>query len=131
MKKLLLLSSLFSCMIFISCQEETSTAFDLSELHNSWVHSIEESESSHDLLYRPNDFIEFPPSRYRQFFSFDQNQTCVYSVIGPNDVHHNLQGFWNFEASTETLTIFDANNELKHSYKILALDQDVLRLVPL
>ena len=56
--------------------------------YQEWVHSYEEQNGEKTPnIFRPKSSREFPPSRFRMQFAFDQYGQCTYMYLSPTDAH--------------------------------------------
>jgi len=56
--------------------------------YQEWVHSYEEQNGQKiPNIFRPKGSREFPPSRFRMQFAFDQSGQCTYMHLSPTDAH--------------------------------------------
>ncbi len=116
------------CLATTSCEEDSNNT-QISLLKKSWTNSYEESlyEKSFT-VYRPSDYMDFPPSRYRQVFNFKEDDICSYSVLAPNDGHYMSDGIWKFYKSKNIIKIFNKDYDVLYEFKILELTEDILKL---
>jgi LEA14-like dessication related protein len=73
----LILYILPSCSIF---ETDSFTRIDIDELDQEWTHSREEQVDSVE-IYRPSNYKEFPISRYRQKYKFNQSKILLRIII--------------------------------------------------
>lgn len=121
---------LFACLVSaVSCTVGKETmGLDSSLLLNCWKHSYEEEVEGGNRIYRPCDYITFPPSRYRESFTFSKNDQSTYSVLAPTDAHYDEEGGWNYDEATQKLTITNAANETVKEFHVLEVSSDKLVL---
>ena len=56
--------------------------------YQEWVHSYEEQNGQKTPnIFRPKGSREFPPSRFRMQFAFDQYGRCTYMYLSSTDAH--------------------------------------------
>ena len=56
--------------------------------YQEWVHSFEEQNGQKTPnIFRPASSREFPSSRFRMKFAFDQKGQCTYMHLSPTDAH--------------------------------------------
>ena len=56
--------------------------------YQHWVHSYEEQNGQKiPNIFRPKDSRDFPISRFRMEFGFDQSGQCNYKFLSPTDAH--------------------------------------------
>jgi len=130
MSKLLYLSGLFAAVLMITgCQKDDEVNL-VSLIQNEWTHSREEQSSQEIEIYRPSNFKEFPLSRYRQIFSFLDNNRCDYLVLAENDAHFMASGSWEYDDKTRIVRIFNSNFELQHEFEIVEIAGNLLKIKP-
>ncbi len=122
-----LVVSLGICMLLLACKtkqmENNSLQKENSFLANCWTHSYEEQTQDELKIYRPCAYKTFPPSRYRNTFTLNADNTCQASVLSPTDAHYNQGGNWTFNENTKILEI---NNGQVKIYKVIELTKDKL-----
>jgi len=106
-------------------QEQVFNLLDLTE--GSWIHSWEEDDENSCSIYRPSDYKEFPPSRFRQYFEFKENNVCSYLVLSPDDAHYIQDGVWEYDESTNIITIM-SETDVIFEFQIIELDKNMLKL---
>jgi hypothetical protein len=130
MSKLLYLTGLFAAVSMITgCQKDDEVNL-ISLIQNEWTHSREEQSSQEIEIYRPSNFKEFPLSRYRQIFSFRDNNRCDYLVLAENDAHFMASGIWEYDDKTRIVRIFNSNFELQHEFEIVEIAGNLLKIKP-
>ena len=118
---ILLLTSLSLCKM--GCESENVN--DMSQLMKNWTRSYED-ETPGKMMFRPSDFKEFTPRRYRQVIQFGNNYKCVYSVLAPNDAHLMAVGTWYYNEAEKFIIIRNAENEILYNYKVDILEKNKL-----
>jgi hypothetical protein len=96
-----------------------------------WKHSTDEQQGEQIQVYRPANFKQFPPSRFRMEYVFAKDGTCKWMFLDPADAHHFRDGKWKVTpADKPKLQIF--KGETTESYQVIELTKDLLRvkLVP-
>ena len=106
---------------------ELEKVFDLDLIKGSWLHSQEEDTEDGYLIYRPSDYKEFPPSRFRQYFEFKDNNVCSYLVLAPNDAHYVQEGVWEYNESTNIIKIM-SEKDVIFELQIFELNKNILKL---
>ncbi|MDI6802417.1 MAG: hypothetical protein QME58_01050 [Bacteroidota bacterium] len=121
----------FYTLVLIGCNSDqilNSDEIDISELKKKWIHSREEETDSIQ-IYRPVNYKVFPPSRYRQVYSFADSGECEYLVLAPNDAHYFENGTWTFNEDNKLLVIFDSTQQAIRELKIISVTKDQLKFV--
>lgn len=128
MKKILFI---FSLIFIFGCNSDeilNSEIIDIAELKKQWAHSREEEKDSIQ-IYRPIDYKEFSPTRYRQMYSFAESGKCEYLVLSPNDAHYFESGTWTYNEDKQLLVIYDLSKQTKRVLKIILVTKDQLKFV--
>jgi len=100
-----------------------------SDLFGCWTDSREENDRNSDvMIYRPEDFKEFPVSRFRFRMDLKEDNVCSWLYLSPNDGHHMKDGTWAFNKKTMTLDILDAKKEKVKSFEISEIGKDILKI---
>jgi hypothetical protein len=121
---------LFILLAFNSCGTQKQTSGnELAPLYNCWVDSREEMEDgSSKLIYRPCDYKDFAPSRYRQRLEFQENGHAAALKLAPNDAHYMVSGSWSYDKEQKTITVRDEPGNPILKYKVLSLSKDRMEL---
>jgi hypothetical protein len=125
MKKYLIIIVVLNMVLFTCCTQEKVS--DLHLIKKSWTHSGEEENENGYSIYRPSDYKEFPPSRFRQTFDFKDNRVCIYLVLAPNDAHYNQEGVWEYDESIGIITVMNGT-DVVFEFKVLELNKNILKL---
>ena len=106
--------------------KKTTDPSELQDLYKTWVHSYEEQDMYYPQLFRPVDYKEFLPSRFRMQYTFNQNGSCQWMVLDPKDAHYLQSG--TFLRHEQTVLIYDTNGTLQEgvSFKIINLQHNLL-----
>lgn len=128
MKKIIILTLLFAAGVIITGCKNNHNTIQKSLLEKSWTQSSEESMPGEFEVYRPSDYKELPPSRYRQIFNFRDNDLCEYLVLEANDRHTLKNGSWEFDEKTNILKISNENFEVLYEFEVIELGDDMLKL---
>lgn len=127
LKKLIILTLLtFVFSGFSTCIENQET-----ELLGCWKNSREESKDpAVSIVFRPCDFMEFPPSRFRFSFELMKAGKCKISMVGPTDAHYMENGTWTFDKKTKVLELFNAEGNSHRKFELLKFEENFLELKP-
>ena len=125
MKKYLIILGILNVVLFTHCEQESLS--DLDMIERSWIHSQEEEDENGYSIYRPSDYKEFPPSRFRQYFDFKDNNVCSYLVLSPNDGHYIQEGVWEYDESTNIIKIMN-ETDIIFEFRIFELNKNILKL---
>ena len=129
--------SLFFLFLFLTwnaCHKvpnEAATDLDMSHFHKDWVHSYEEQTSDSVQIYRPHDYKDFPSSRFRMRYIFEQNGSCQWLVLHPADAHYLESGTWRTDGEDDReILLWDQQRSLQTdiSFEILELRKDILKM---
>ena len=94
-----------------------------------WMHSREEQQGEQVELYRPANFKQFPPSRFRMQYVFAKDGTCKWMFLSPSDAHQLKDGTWKIDPSDASVLQI-VKGETTESYKVIELTKDLLKLKP-
>ena len=97
-------------------------------LQGCWTHAYEEEASDGVKVYRPCDYMTFPPSRFRDSFSLLANGECRYAVLAPNDAHGQAVGRWEYLEAEAQVQIYDGSEVLIRTWTIISLEDNLLRI---
>ncbi len=125
---------LFLLVILFSCKEKSNpvnSEVDYSYFYKSWTNSNEEQIINDPTnIFRPNDYKEFPITWYRETLIFNQDNTCSYLVLAPNDGHYFQNGKWNLiDQENNIIAIFDSTDTIYKKFQITELKQDILKFI--
>jgi len=96
-------------------------------LVGSWTRSMEE-ETGKSQIFRPSDFKSFPLARFREHYILNKDGTCRFYVLAPDCAHYFTDGNWTYNPSSKILRINGASNTPEISYKIISLENDLLKV---
>ncbi|MEM7087870.1 MAG: hypothetical protein AAF489_16935 [Bacteroidota bacterium] len=127
LKKLLI----FSLVIFVFSGYSTCVENQEKELLGCWKNSREESKDpSVSTVFRPCDFMEFPPSRFRFSFELMKAGECRIAMVGATDAHYMENGTWTFDKKTRLLELFNAEGNSHRVFEIINFGENLLELKP-
>lgn len=128
LKRLLIFSLVvFTLSSFSTCMENLDK-----ELLGCWTDSREESKDpAVSSVFRPCDFMEFPPSRFRFSFELMKAGQCKISMVGATDAHFMEDGTWTFDKKTKLLDLFDREGNSHRKFEVLSIDTNILELRPI
>ena len=129
MKPGFLLIGMASILLCFSCKkssEDLGPAF----LINCWIHSYEEENNVPDVpaIFRPCDYKDFGPARYRHKINLKADNQAEYLVLSPNDAHYTEEGTWEFDDVNSILRIRDQSGEIFYEYQVVEIQEDKLLL---
>ena len=106
-------------------------SIDTSNLVGHWVHSREEETAESNIhIYRPADYQDFAPSRFRMRYKFHEDGTCDWLYLHPADAHHFKDGTWQIVSTADSILNVDQDGN-EHSFKIVELKPNLLRMISL
>lgn len=117
---IILLSALF---LHCGCTENELNPNYPEELINTWVHSYEENTE----YFRANNPATFPASRYRQVYTFMEDNICEYLVSSPVDAHYIEIGTWEYDYINKNIRIYKKDGKLEE-LKVISISPDLLRI---
>lgn len=108
--------------------EDPASTFDMAKLMGCWLDSREENiQESGIRIFRPCDFESIPPSRFRYRIVFNDDSTCSWLTLSPNDAHFMTQGTWML-ADDKTIVVIDENGQSVSSIEVEFVDDQVLKI---
>jgi hypothetical protein len=121
---------LFFITLFNSCATQKHTSgTDISALYNCWVDSREENPAgAKNYIYRPCDFKEFAPSRYRHRIEFKPNGECSSLKLSPTDAHYMAAAKWTYDKDQKIVTVKDETDKVIFQFKIVSLTKDKMEI---
>lgn len=124
------LLGLFAVILLACPKLDPGQTVDITEdaLLGCWMNAYEEQTSDSGKIYRPCDYMEFPPSRFRDSMEFMEGGECRYMVLSPNDAHYAESGRWEYLEGPKQLKIYDADGSLVKSLQIENVGADLLVL---
>lgn len=121
---------LFTLLICAFTGVSQSNTIQKSYLTKCWSDSREENkEGSSTTIYRPCDFKNFPPSRFRFKVELNEGGSCKYLHLASNDAHYMAPGTWSYNERDQYLEIADQKGNLIKRWKILNLQNDIMEVV--
>ncbi len=127
-----LLVMLFS---LIACKGESNfntPKIDSAYLYKSWTNSFEEQKNLNEMIqiFRPNNYKEFPASRYREIITFRKDGGCTFLILDPADAHHFENGQWKFlDRENKIIGILNSSDKVYKKFQILELKNDLLKIL--
>lgn len=92
-----------------------------------WIVSDEPTGESGEWIYRPYGAQDLPLSRFRSEFIFNEDGTCRFLVLAPNDAHYWADGTWRRDDADRSV-VHVSSSVRNFSFRILELDSTVLRI---
>ncbi len=119
----------FLFVLFLSLQS-FGQKLDINKLDllGCWTDSREENTITNISVYRPCDFKTFPASRFRFKMDLQEDGTCSWFYLAPNNGHFMKDGTWTFNKEKKVLRIFNLNNEEVKSFIIEQVDENILKI---
>jgi hypothetical protein len=97
------------------------------DLYQHWIHSSEEEKTDSEQIFRPKDFKEFPPSRFRMQYIFRKNGECEWYFLSPDDNHRFKTGTWRIDPNDKNILQITKDGTTE-TYRIKELTKNVLRI---
>ena len=97
-------------------------------LQKTWVNSVEEQATSEELIYRPENYRDFPVLMYRHQYVFNSGGKVKIFVLAQNDGHYFAPCTWAYNAGTHILEIKQDGEERPTQFLVTALENDLLKL---
>ena len=107
-------------LIIASCQKN-----DNMTLNKCWA--LGETIDNVMVFYRCND-ERLTPNSFRESYVFQSNNRVKYLVLHPADAHYFEDGFYEYDLETSSLSIIDRNNKPLVNFRILAIQNDQIKL---
>jgi hypothetical protein len=113
-----------------SCATQKNTsATDITLLYNCWTDSREETkEGDTTFIYRPCDFKDFTPSRFRHRMELKQNGEGSSLILAPTDAHYTVPTKWAYDKDQKIVTVKDESGKVILKFKVVALAKDRLEI---
>ena len=99
---------------------------DSNKLLGCWAHSYEEEAGEQNRKFRPCDFQEFGPSRFRRKIELQSGGVCQYLALSRSDKHAMKTGKWILNKEN-LLSIFDEEGQVVYKWRVMQLDDDLIR----
>ena len=128
MKKIIFEIFILSIVLSNCILTENENDINIKFIIKEWKHSYEEEKDS-VLIFRPSNYQEFPPSRFRGVYEFRFDYTLKYLFLAPNDGHYFKEGYWNYNSENKVLQILNSENEIIQEYQIIILEENILKLI--
>jgi hypothetical protein len=104
---------------------------DTSALYQDWTRSFEEEKDPNDyteMIFRPSDSRTFPVSRFRLRYNFNDNGSCSWLFLAPNDAHYMTSGTCDYPGNDDNLITISDSSGLIDQLAILELSDSILVL---
>lgn len=109
------------------CHRHPCDGGDDELLAGHWIVSDEPTGESGEWIYRRYDPQNVPLSRFRSQFIFNEDGTCRFLVLAPNDAHYWADGTWQRDAG-DPMIVHISSPDGDFSFRILELDDTILRI---
>ena len=120
---------LFSMMVLLFGSSDRCSESSKVDFLGCWMDSREENKVEADSnIYRPCDFMEFPPSRFRFSFELLENGDCLWFRLDPADAHSLEKGTWIFDIQTRILEVRDLQKKIVKKYLVVDSSDRILKL---
>ena len=94
-----------------------------------WTDSREEYDHGDSIMiFRPCDYKDFPPSRFRFRMVLNADSSARYLYLSPTDAHHMRAGNWHYAPASGLLEIRDEEGQIVRSFRVETLEDDRLGL---
>jgi|WetSurMetagenome_2_1015567.scaffolds.fasta_scaffold1073858_1 hypothetical protein len=99
------------------------------KIFGCWTESSEENTKGSKLfIYRPCDYKEFPPSRFRFRMELKNDSKCSWFVLTPNDGHYMVDGTWTYNEETKELKLINKDDKVEFKFTIVGVEDNMLTL---
>ncbi len=96
------------------------------QLLGCWTHSYEEEAGEQNSKFRPCDFKEFGPSRFRRKIDLSDGGQCQFLSLSKTDKHEMKDGLWTLD-DQNVLTITDTEMKVIYEWRVMQLEDDLVR----
>lgn len=118
----------FAAFFSFSCYGQEN-GISKSDLIGCWTHSREEDKANSEIMvYRPCDYKEFPPSRYRHKFELHKKGKCSLLDLAFNDAHSMANGTWTYDKKEQVIEIFDKDGESINKFHLIEFNKEEMKL---
>jgi len=107
---------------------QVSNQTNSDDLYQHWIHSSEEQKTDGEQIFRPKDYKEFPPSRFRMQYIFRKNGECEWYFLSPDDNHRFKTGTWRIDPDDKNILQITKDGTTE-TYRIKELTKNLLRIV--
>lgn len=114
------------CLLLMAVTCRTGEGNRVELLQKTWLHSHEEDQGD-IITYRPNTY-DFPPSRGRTGFSFNEDNGFVQYELAPADGLEERVGKWKMSGRDEIHVIFEDGSHQNFVLEIVTLEPNLLRV---
>ncbi|RTQ50247.1 hypothetical protein EJV47_11510 [Hymenobacter gummosus] len=124
-----LLFALSTVLLASTCRTDSKTAFQQQQLNlltRTWLHAHEEDQGD-VRVYRPNTY-NFPPSRGRTGFMFEQNGLFTQYDIAPTDGVEGRKGLWSVVDEHTVRVSLSDKKDPDYQLEIVSLDEKMLKV---
>jgi hypothetical protein len=105
-------------------------AINTADFCRHWLRSMEEEKTGgNEQIFRPADYKNFPPSRFRMQYKFDPNGDCMWLYLAPNDAHSLKPGKWSIDERDKSIVRIQMDSKTE-AFRITKLTREILCLVP-
>jgi hypothetical protein len=109
--------------------QKNAGSSDITALYNCWTDSREETkEGDTTLIYRPCDFREFAPSRFRHRMELKANGEASSLKLAPTDAHYMVPAKWTYDKAQKIVTVKDESETVIMKFKVVSLAKDRLEI---
>jgi hypothetical protein len=117
---------LLLCLLLMAVTCRTKETARLGMLQQTWLHSHEEDQGE-ILTYRPNTY-DFPPSRGRTGFTFNEDGAFIQYEIAPTDGLEERLGTWKLAGRDQIRVSFAEGTHQDFLLEIVTIEPNLLRV---
>jgi len=99
---------------------------DSNKLLGCWTHSYEEEAGEQNRKFRPCNFQEFGPSRFRRKIELKEEGQCQYLALSRTDKHTMKRGSWTL-GDDNVLIVTDVNKKVVYQWRVMQMEDDLVR----
>ena len=109
--------------------QKAASGIDMKAIYNCWTDSREENpEGATSNIYRPCNYREFTPSRYRHRIEFKEGGKCTSLKLAPNDAHYMVEATWSYDKDQHLIIVKDEADKTILRFKVISLSKDRMEI---
>jgi len=98
------------------------------DLLGCWLDSREENVPESGIkIYRPCDYPDIPPSRFRFRMELNKDKTCSWLTLSPTDAHYMSKGYWHMEDGNKIVLRNNKGVDV-HILPVYSVGQGILKI---
>jgi|GEM_PF-4277756 len=96
----------------------------------TWMQSPDENDKFKGKVFRPEGFRTLKPMRYRTTIKFNEDKTCEYLKLMPNDAHEMQSALWAYNKNKQ-LRVYESGEsgrEVVYNWVVKRVNSNILIL---